>query len=136
MIGLRKHTRTTTLGLFVIALLVPGNCAQEQAPDNDSGDILIEGTVSFNQHIKPMLSASCGGCHGQAGGLNTSSYAALMAGGVSGVSVVAGKPDMSNLIKRLRGENNLPRMPIGGNALTDNRIRNVIHWIEQGALDN
>ena len=122
-------------GLLFFSISI--NQCTEQGPIDRIGDTLIVGTVSFSQHIKPMFDAYCAGCHVQVsgGGLNTSTYAKLMAGGDSGLLVIAGNPDASLLLKRLNG-NIPPQMPPGDLPFTTNQITNIIHWIEQGAMDN
>jgi hypothetical protein len=124
--------------LCIVPAFALFNACVVQGPNNRVGDTLISGTVSFEQHIKPMFDMYCGtSCHvhSSAGGLSTATYASLKAGGVSGAVIVSGDPTNSLLIKRLRGDI-LPQMPTGDEPFTENQIANIVHWIEQGAKDN
>ena len=48
------------------------------------------GLVDYDSEIQPILDSSCISCHGNAGGLNLSSYNNLMNGGNSGDVIVPG----------------------------------------------
>ncbi len=94
-------------------------------------------TVSFANHIAPLLIANCKGCHIDApqlrGGLNMDSFARLLKGGDNGEIFQAGKPEESMLIKKLRGTSG-ERMPAGGRpALKPEQIQLVATWIQEGA---
>lgn len=99
-----------------------------------------EAPVSFYKKIRPIFQANCHGCHQPAkakGELIMTSFEHLMKGGHDGVSVVAGKPEESLLVKRLR----LPRdqeeaMPPKGEALSESDLGLVARWIAEGAHDD
>jgi uncharacterized membrane protein/mono/diheme cytochrome c family protein len=89
-------------------------------------------------HVAPLFARSCLSCHKPAkhkGGLRMDTYAELMLGGEDGPVVVPGKPDSSDIIRRLR----LPpsdddSMPSDGDKpLTPEEIQMVEHWIAAGA---
>jgi cytochrome c553 len=85
--------------------------------------------------IKPLLDAKCVGCHGNKahfGGLNLSSYAMLMKGGLSGKSVIPKKPSDSLLMKRIKGAIK-PQMPKMAPPLSAAEMKKVSDWIAAGA---
>ena len=102
-------------------------------PDPAAGDDpKPETVVSFTGDVLPIFQASCVECHGQAGGLGLESHEALLKGGDKGPTVVAGKPDASELVLYVDGTEE-PRMPKGADPLTDDQITIIRTWILQGA---
>ncbi|WP_417740486.1 c-type cytochrome domain-containing protein [Rosistilla oblonga] len=94
-------------------------------------------TVSFAKDVASILIQNCNGCHIDArqvqGGLRMNTFAQLNRGGDSGPIVMAGKPDMSLLLQRLKGEGG-NRMPAGGRPpLSDEQIELISTWIKEGA---
>lgn len=90
--------------------------------------------VSYSRQVAPILALHCNGCHGDAGGLSTRSYADLMTGGNLGKVVIPGEPDRSLLthfIEGRRGESH--RMPLGGQPLSAAQIETIRRWIAEGA---
>jgi len=90
--------------------------------------------VSFSKDVRPLLESRCGSCHGakqQMSGFNLQSREAALRGGVNGAAIVPGKPEQSNLVRRLRGSIQ-PSMPLGG-RLTDAEIATLESWIREGA---
>lgn len=94
-------------------------------------------TVSFAKDIAPILIANCNGCHYAAmrasGGLQFNNFAQLLKGGDSGSIIVPGKPDNSLLMKKLLGLDG-DRMPKGRPALSDENIKLISTWINEGAV--
>jgi mono/diheme cytochrome c family protein len=85
--------------------------------------------------VAPILKQSCTGCHsgGDAPlGLHLDSYDGIMAGSKYGPVVVAGKPDESELVKRIRGEST-PRMPYKKPPLAPDAIQRLAAWVQDGA---
>jgi mono/diheme cytochrome c family protein len=93
-------------------------------------------TVSFSRDVAPILIANCNGCHynGQrvSGGLVFNTFVGLLKGGTSGSAIEATKPDDSLIIKKLRGTSGA-RMPLGRDALSEDKIQMVATWIKEGA---
>lgn len=92
----------------------------------------------FLDLVGPMFRERCGGCHNgdkRQGELDLTSYASAMRGGETGSVIVAGRPQLSELLNRIT----LPRddeafMPAEGNTpLTDAEVRIVEWWITAGA---
>ena len=67
------------------------------------------------------------------GGLDLSSPEGIRRGGVSGPVLVAGKGSQSLLVRRLKGLDGKPQMPMGFKPLEATKIALVSSWIDQGA---
>jgi hypothetical protein len=95
-------------------------------------------TVDYARQIHPVFTARCMSCHngdrGQAG-LSVMTREALLKGGVSGPSVVPGKPALSPVVQRLRGAGG-QRMPLAGPPLADAEIALIERWVAEGAVVN
>ena len=97
--------------------------------------------ISF-QDVAPILAIRCAKCHAEKGlmgsapeGYQLTSYAATMSV-TDRVRVVAGNPDASELVRRIRGQAK-PRMPFDGPPyLAEDEIRLIESWIAQGAKDS
>lgn len=94
-------------------------------------------TVSFAADVAPLLVESCKGCHINAmrasGGLSMDTFAQLLRGGDSGDIIIPGKGEESLLVKKLRGTMGL-RMPAGGRpAFSEESIKLISTWIDEGA---
>jgi hypothetical protein len=64
------------------------------------------------------------------GKLRLDSPAAVLLGGASGPAIVPGHSDDSLLVKRLLGKSGGPRMPLGGQPLSDQNIDLIRSWID------
>jgi hypothetical protein len=120
----------------------------ESPPGTAAGRREIQ--VSFKADVFPILKRECLPCHAEESynpsDLSLDSYGPLMSGGRHGAVIVAGKPDESLLLRKLGP--NPPfgdRMPLdpkkgrgkgGARRLTDEEIRTIARWIDQGARDN
>lgn len=98
----------------------------------------LDNALIYKDVIEPILKTRCENCHNpdrsEADFLLTS-FDQLMAGGESGPPIVLHKPEESELYNRLvlseRDENRMP--PRGRRQLTDDQIKLIKWWIEQGA---
>lgn len=84
-------------------------------------------SVSFTNHVAPIIVAKCGNCHvaNSKGRYGIASYDALINGG----SITPGAPAESNFIEVIEsGE-----MPKGGLTVTDKELGTLKQWIAQGA---
>ncbi|MAT53949.1 MAG: hypothetical protein CMN32_05670 [Saprospirales bacterium] len=85
-------------------------------------------SVSFAQHIWPVINSSCKGCHSgtnPSGGIDLSNYTGVKAVALNG-----------KLLGAINWEQGFTPMPQGGNKLPDCTIAQVKKWIEEGAMDN
>ena len=94
----------------------------------------------FHDRIMPALDRTCVSCHNPnkvKGGLRMDTFAELMKGGDSGSSIEPGKPESSELYRRIT----LPHddeefMPSGGKKpLSEEETRLVERWIKAGASE-
>jgi mono/diheme cytochrome c family protein len=94
--------------------------------------------VSYFRQIRPILQRQCQGCHQPAskqGELLLTSYEVFKTGGRSGPAFVAGQPERSLVLAYLKGEKQ-PRMPLGGEPLTQEQIEWFQRWISAGGSDD
>jgi hypothetical protein len=93
--------------------------------------------VSFTHDLTPIFTASCSGCHStdkKKGGLDLSTYKALMAGSKEGPVVTPGHPEKSDLVSSISGPE--PDMPKKGDKLTKAQVETITRWVQQGAIDD
>jgi len=91
----------------------------------------------LNLRVRSILAHNCYSCHGAGkvkGMLRLDSKEAILEGGEHGAVLVAGRPEESELIRRVT----LPRghkeaMPIKGKALTAEEVDVIRQWIKMGA---
>ncbi len=86
----------------------------------------------FHSNVLPILSTNCFRCHGEKeqGGLRLNSRAGVLAMGDSELAaVVAGDPDASELMVRVRSGD----MPPTEKRLSDSDIATLEKWIDEGA---
>src|SRR5258708_23836439 len=89
--------------------------------------------VEFNRDIRPLLSDNCYACHGPD---KLKRKASLRLDSEDGLrsQVVPGKPDESELFRRISAADVKERMPPrAGRPLTLAQIDTLKRWIEQGA---
>ena len=125
-------------------------CSQEEQVSVDfsaggeaTADKQIPDQISFNYHVRPILSDRCYACHGpdkakiEAGLSLSNSEAALVALGdkQDHFAIVPGNPAASTLVERIRTEDEATMMPPPESNLTLNDYERAIleKWIEQGA---
>ncbi|MFT5904565.1 MAG: hypothetical protein ACI9E1_000149 [Cryomorphaceae bacterium] len=122
--------------VFFYSLACPLAVAEEKIVENDGE------RVSFNDKIRPILNRSCVGCHGgvkKAGGISLIYRAEALGKGESGKTVIVpGKPDESDLYRRIMSDDPKIMMPLveeGGHSkpLSADEKSLIKTWIEQGA---
>ena len=98
----------------------------------------IEEAQVYQDIIAPILQTRCYACHGpqkQKGGLRMDVAAKFQKGGKDGAVFIAGKPDESEMFRRvslkLSDEDHMP--PEGKPQLTENEIALLHWWIATGA---
>lgn len=92
--------------------------------------------VDYVRNVKPILSTHCYACHGvlkSEAALRLDTAAAALKGGDSGPTLVPGKPDASELIRRVTSDDESVRMPAEGKPLSKDQIAILSKWIGQGA---
>lgn len=85
---------------------------------------------SFHGEVLPLLRENCFRCHGEKekGGLKLDSRERALE------AVVPGDPKKSELIARLRSQDDDERMPPTGKPLTESQIELLERWVERGAI--
>jgi WD40 repeat protein len=119
----RRHATRSWLLVAIAALL---------APVAQAGD-----EPRFLQDVAPVLTRRCTGCHGAQkakGDYRLHTFNELLKHGASdGASVVPGKPDESELFRRISGIDAAKRMPPGDDPLGPDDIVAIRQWIAAGA---
>lgn len=96
-------------------------------------------TVEFNRHIRPILTKECTACHGgvkAAGGISFIFRDMALGEGDSGRrAIVPGKPEESEMIRRIRSKDpdEVMPQPKHGSPLDEHEIALLEKWISQGA---
>ncbi|MFO0906135.1 MAG: PSD1 and planctomycete cytochrome C domain-containing protein [Pirellulales bacterium] len=106
--------------------------ARSAEPVSPAAGKPVEGPLTFERHIRPILKAYCLDCHGGGelkGGLDLRLARFLLKGGEGGAAVLPGQPDASLLVHRIRdGE-----MPPGEKKLPAAELETIRRWIADGA---
>jgi hypothetical protein len=97
--------------------------------------------IDFNRDIRPILSKNCYACHGPDGKSRKTKMrldqreSALAMNRKGRAPITPGKPDESELIRRVSSEDEAERMPPpeSGTQLTPKQITSLKHWIAEGA---
>lgn len=117
-------------GLRTIAGLPP---KKQAVKITDLNEALV-----FNDIIYPIFDSRCLSCHNESkskGDLMMHTPEAILAGGEDGPALMAGNSAESNLIQRIHlpviDEDHMP--PKGKSQLTDNQVRLITWWIDEGA---
>lgn len=100
--------------------------------------------VSYKAEVAPILEKHCKSCHtpGQPGyvasGFDLEGYDSLMKGTRYGPVVLPGDALTSALVMLIEGRADPSiKMPHGGaNPMTDDEIKTIRTWVEQGARNN
>jgi hypothetical protein len=96
--------------------------------------ISVEAAASaYEKEIKPVLKERCYACHGalkQKAGLRVDTVAFIKEASV----IASGDPEKSELVQRIRSNDEEERMPPEGHALTQVEVKAIMDWITAGAL--
>ena len=101
----------------------------------------LDSAVVFRDLVLPVLQAKCKSCHSeekQKGSLVLNSHPAIMLGGESGNTVIAGNTNESELVKRiLLPEDHEDVMPPEGKTpLSEEEVALLQWWIKTGATES
>ena len=141
--------KLSLLGIFLIAFWSCSDLGDEVNEDGagiQNGNTTVDECdecggdnstcVNYSTEIQPIFTNKCTTCHGSSGGLNLTSYSALMNGGTSGNVVISNNGPGSYIIKKLRGTGSGGQMPASGCCLEDSEIQLIETWINEGAQNN
>lgn len=134
-----KHSTfklTAFVGMIWLGLTLP--------PGLSAADRKLPDRVTFNAHIRPIMSNTCFTCHGPDEEVNESEYrldtfenaTQELASDETMKGVVPGKPDVSEVYQRIIGASDGEQMPPDSfrHQLTDYDKALFRKWIEQGAV--
>ena len=127
-----------------ISALLLGSVLTWYACSKSTGSEDIPAAISYNFHVRPILSDKCFKCHGPdknqlKAGLrldNAESAYAPLQETKGAFAIVPGQPEHSEMIKRVTSKDPNIQMPTPEShlgALTDREIRMLEKWIAQGA---
>ncbi len=95
------------------------------------------GKIHFDRDIQPLLAKRCFSCHGPdkaEAGLRLSSEESALATLESGArGVVPGKPEASEVLRRVTASDQSERMPPEGKPLSPDETDRIRRWIAEGA---
>jgi mono/diheme cytochrome c family protein len=112
------------------ALLLPAGLAFLAAQAARAGDI------DFNRDVRPILSNNCYACHGPDDKVRKADLRLdTRDGATENGAVVPGRPDESELIRRVRSDESGEVMPPPktGKKLTGREVELLTEWVKQGA---
>jgi len=115
-----------------------GSGSQKRPPTNFTFTAAAEGPISFNRHIRPVLSENCYACHGpdeasREGDLRLDTFEGAT-GGEAPV-IVIGDPDSSKFIARINAsdEDDMMPPPDSHKTLTPAQVDLLTRWVVEGA---
>ncbi|MFN0156486.1 MAG: c-type cytochrome domain-containing protein [Bacteroidota bacterium] len=134
-----------TVLVFTSALL-----GQEVKKEAKKEEKKTSSTVSFKNDVFPIINKNCLPCHAEENfnpsELSMDNYDLLKTGGKNGSAFIAGKSKESPLVEKLGDDPPFgDRMPLNskkkikdGKAkwLTDEEVKTIATWIDQGAKNN
>jgi hypothetical protein len=122
----------------MIVMMLAGQCSDD--PTNPEESVYPDSGLSFSQHIHPIFIENCAarnGCHtsvNPANGLDLETPAPTF-NSINGPVVIPFDAQASRLYLLLIGEyQGISRMPLNSAPLSDNKIRAIRIWINEGAL--
>ncbi|MFK7767534.1 MAG: PSD1 and planctomycete cytochrome C domain-containing protein [Mariniblastus sp.] len=121
--------------LYLMAILIGSPCiaAQSITSSQTSTEKLPE-QISFNFHVRSILSENCYYCHGPDPNQRKSDLRLDTAEGAS-FAITAGAPDDSELIARILSTDPDDQMPPpdSGRSISDREKQILSKWVQQGA---
>src|SRR5262245_8235828 len=118
--------------VYGTASTIPGASAQKGSGPRAR----LQQRVDFKRQIEPIFARNCYQCHGAKkamGRLRLDDKESALKGGLSGVAIIPGDSKQSLLMKRILGEGDVARMPMGGAPLKPAEIAMIRQWINEGA---
>src|SRR5215510_11008503 len=118
--------------VYGMASMIPG----AQAQKGSAARTRPQRQVDFKRQIEPIFARNCYQCHGAKkamGRLRLDDKESALKGGLSGAVIIPGDSKQSLLMKRILGEGDVARMPMGGDPLMPTQIALIRRWIDQGA---
>lgn len=121
------------------SILIGAAALLPAAVQSEARETPLPETVAFNRDIRPLLSDKCFSCHGpdknkREADLRLDTAEGLLGAGDQIGTVIPGKPDDSELYRRITSTDPDVQMPPAstGKTLSPHEIALVKRWIEQG----
>ena len=91
--------------------------------------------IDFSRAIRPLLAEKCLKCHGPGGSQPDNDLRLDLAKSAIGTAIVPGRPDQSELVKRITSQDPGKRMPPPKSKLelTEGEVELLKTWISEGA---
>jgi hypothetical protein len=133
-----------------VSFVLMSVCVFGQQEEGKTAAGKSDSVISFRSHVMPIFKKNCLPCHAEdnmnPSDLSLDSYDLLMAGGKHGDVAKPGKAGESVLVKKLSADPPFgDRMPLDPKKkrgtpstmkLSDEDIKTIADWIDQGAKDN
>lgn len=133
------YSKISSLALGVMLLVFVFQCTKDKG--------IIDYTASgYPQEVAKIILMKCAtsGCHddvskGAAGGLSLTSWDKMFEGSRAGSVVIPYRADYSTLVYYTNSYNEFgtiqlnPKMPVGGEALSNDEMKTIYEWIQNGA---
>jgi mono/diheme cytochrome c family protein len=127
-----QHFFSQTLGGFAVATAL---CVAPTLLAAADAGFSADQITFFESRIRPVLAERCQGCHGATkheNGLRLDSRDAVVKGSDYGKAVEPGNPSASKLIRALKAQPGVEKMPRKGDLLTAAQIADFEKWITEG----
>jgi hypothetical protein len=100
--------------------------------------VLAVGSLRYNRDVRPILAENCFSCHGpdsasRKAGLRLDRFADATALKGTVAAILPGKPDASEVMRRITGKGPLMPPPTGHKSLTAAQVAVLNRWIADGA---
>ena len=117
----------------------PLGASGNAAPAGGAAATVVKATASdvvqFGRDLGPVLLENCSGCHDSANppaNFSMANFTRFMQGGRNGSPIAAGEPEMSLIVKKLRGRADGARMPLNRDPLPEETIAKFEEWVRLG----
>ena len=129
----------TTTGLLLLTAFTTWAGPTPPKPKAKPAVALAVGSIRYNRDVRPILAENCFACHGPDSAarkaelrLDKFTEATALKGGVT--PIVPGKPEASEVVRRITGQGPLMPPPVGHKSLTAAQIAVLKRWIADGAV--
>lgn len=135
MFSFQRQRRVISMrnGVILCCLLFLWGCSSQDTITSPQEIVFPESNVKFQNHVLPLLRLTCGVgiCHSSTSTIPLTNYTEVVSR--AGL-VIAKMPSESTLVQFMEGT--LPHPVIVNYTYSDNQIKGVRTWINEGALNN
>ena len=137
---MKTKSSLVLVGLMIFASCAENSVAPSNTPPDDNSNNGGNTVNVYQRDVQTVFNQSCAGsgCHvgGSANNIKLGSYSDVMASNGSnlGQLVIPNNADGSPLVQILQSsQQGVARMPLGGSALSSDKIDKIKSWINAGA---